>query len=109
MIVSRFRARLRAEAPTHAGSGDDQDRHLTMSPLPIAGRYDTRNSRWLAADRAQARIRPLNSRPIAPTSLCRNVTADRSSFQPRQFLQTKQSQPLPRLHILLPDPAANSP
>ena len=80
-----------------------------MSPLPIAGRYDTRDSRWLAAGRAQARIRPLNSQPIAPTSLCRTIPADRSSFQPRQFFQTKQSQRLPRLHILLPDPVANSP
>jgi hypothetical protein len=80
-----------------------------MPSLPIDDRYDTRDSHWLAAGRAQARIRPLNSQPIAPPSLSRAVPVARSPRQPRQLLQTKRSQRLRRSHILLPDPAANSP
>jgi hypothetical protein len=80
-----------------------------MSPLPIADRYDARDSRWLAAGRAQARIRPRNSPPIAPTSLCRTVRDARSPLEVPQCLQTKRPQWLRRSPILLPDPAANSP
>jgi hypothetical protein len=36
-----------------------------ISPLPIDHRYDTRDSRWLAARRAQARIGPLRSLSVA--------------------------------------------
>ena len=80
-----------------------------MPSLPIDDLYDTRDSRWLAAGRTQACIRPLNSQPMAPPNLSRTVPAARSPLQPRQFLQTKRSQRLRRSHILLPDPAANSP
>jgi hypothetical protein len=80
-----------------------------MSPLPIDDRYDTRDSRWLAAGPAQARIRSLNSQPTAPPTLSRTVPAARSPLQVRQCHQTKPPQHLRRSYILLPDPAANSP
>ena len=80
-----------------------------MPSLPIDDRYDTHDSRWLAAGRAQARIRPLNPQPVASPNLSRTVPAARSPLQPRQFLQTQRSQRLRRSHILRPDPAANSP
>ena len=44
-----LRARLRAEAPAHTGSGGDQDRHLMMPSPPIDDRSDTRHSRWLVS------------------------------------------------------------
>jgi hypothetical protein len=80
-----------------------------MPPLPINNRYDTRDSRWRAAGQAQARMRPLDSQPVAPPSLSPTARPARSSRQPPQCLRSQRPQRLRRSYILLPDPAANSP
>ena len=41
-----------------------------MPSPPIDDRYDTRHSRWLAAGRAQARIRPLDLQPQSRRKSC---------------------------------------
>jgi hypothetical protein len=104
-----LRARLRAETPAHTGSGGDQDRHLVMPSPPIDRRYDTRHSRWLAAGRAQARTRPLDSQPVAPPIVAHNVPSARLPRRAHPgFAVNRSQQPLPT-HILLPDPATKSP
>src|SRR6202795_4306130 len=47
-----LRARLRAEAPTHTGSGGDQDRYVMMPPPPIDDRPEARYSCWITASSA---------------------------------------------------------
>ena len=68
-----LRARLSAETPTHTSSGSDQDRHIMRPSLPIDHRYDTRNSCWLAARHAQARICTIDSQPVSPPNLSSTV------------------------------------
>ena len=80
-----------------------------MPSLPIEDPHNTRDSRWLAAGRAQARMRPLDSQPVAPPILSRTVPAARSPLQQRHGLQAARPQCLRRSRILLPEPAANSP
>ena len=80
-----------------------------MPSLPIDDRYDTRHSRWLAAGSAQARIRPLDSQPVAPPIVARNVPPAHSPRRAHPgFAANRSQQPL-RSQILLPDPAAKSP
>ena len=71
-----LRARLRAEAPSHAGSGSDQDRHLMMPSPSIHDRSDARHSCWLSAGSAQARIGSLDSPARATNPVA--LRADRS-------------------------------
>ena len=80
-----------------------------MPSLPIDDRYKTRDSHWLATGRDPARIRPLDSQPVAPPILSRTVPAARSPLQQRHGLQAARPQCLRRSRILLPEPAANSP
>ena len=63
--------------PAPAASGN-QDRHLMMPSPPIHDRHDTRHSRWLAAGRNQARIRPLHWPVSAPQIPSYNVRTARS-------------------------------
>ena len=80
-----------------------------MPSPPIDVRYDTRDSRWLAAGHAQARIPPIDSQPVPPSNLFPTVRATRPPLQPRLCLQAKRSQQPLRSHIALPDPALKSP
>ena len=104
-----LRARLRAEAPPHTGSGGAQDRHLMMPSLPIDDRHPARQSCRLSTGSSHACRWPPDCPAIAPTISAHNPSSARSPLQPRPCLQAKSShQPL-RSHILLPDPAAKSP
>jgi hypothetical protein len=46
-------------------------------PPPIEHRYDTCDSRWLAAGRDQARIRPFDSQPVSSSNFSCIAHADR--------------------------------
>jgi hypothetical protein len=80
-----------------------------MPSPPIGHRYDTRHSRWLAAGRAQARIRPSDPQPAPPQNLSATVRTARLPLQLPQCLQLKRPQQPMRSSILLPDPATKSP
>ena len=80
-----------------------------MPSPPIDHRYDTRHSRWLAAGRAQARIRPRDSQPVAPQIVSRNATPAHSRRRAHPGFAANRSQQPPRSQILLPDPATKSP
>ena len=104
-----LRARLRAEAPPHTGSGGDQDRHLMMPSLPIDDRHPARQSCRLSTGSAHACRWPPDCPAIAPPISARDSTL--RSFTPPTTsvqLQAKPSQQPLRSHILRPDPAAKS-
>ena len=82
---------------------------MMLPSLPIDDRYDTRHSRWLVAGRAQARIRPLDSQPVAPPIASRNVPPAQSPQRAHSAFAANRSQQPLRSQILLPDPAAKSP
>ena len=73
-----LRARLRAEAPPHTGTGGDQDRHLMRPSPPIDDRNDHRHSRRLSAGSAHARIAPPDSPAVARPILSRDAQNARS-------------------------------
>ena len=68
-----LRARQRAEAPTHARAGRDQDRHLMMPSPPIDDRTDARHSGRLSPGSTPARIALPDSPAIARPILSRNA------------------------------------
>ena len=104
-----LRARLPAQAPAHADAGANQDRHLMMPLPPSNARCHTRDSRWLAAGRDQARVPPIDPQPVSSSNLPRIARAARSPLQPRRRLQPKRPQQPMRSNILLPDPPTKSP
>ena len=81
-----LRARLPAEAPPHARSGSDQDRHLMTPSPPIDDRSDARHSRWLSASNALARAASLNSQPGPPPILSHTVQPANPPLRAHQSL-----------------------
>src|SRR5712675_2159420 len=104
-----LRARLRAQAPPHTGTGADQDRHIMRPSPPINDRSDERNSGRLLADSAHARISVRDSPPIARPILSRHAQIARSHRRTHPCLAENRSpQPL-RSSLLEPELAAKSP
>jgi hypothetical protein len=104
-----LRAWLPAKTPAHTGSGRHQDRHLMMPLPPSNVRYHTRDSRWRAAGRDQARVPVIDSQPVSSLNLSRIAHADRPPLPSRPCFQPKQPQQPMRSTILLHDPATKSP
>ena len=63
-----LRAWLSAEAPPHARSGTNQNRHLMMPSPPIDHSYGHCHPRWLATGHAQVRIRALTGPANGPAN-----------------------------------------
>jgi hypothetical protein len=104
-----LRARLRAQAPPHTGTGADQARHIMRPAPPINDRSDERHSGRLSADSAHARIGVRDSPPVAPPILSRHAQNARSYRRTRlRVAEARPSQPL-RSSLLKPEPAAKSP
>jgi hypothetical protein len=80
-----------------------------MPSPPIDDHYDTCHSRWLAAGRAQARIPPVDSQPVAPPSVSRNVQPARPPRRAHACFATNRSQQPLRSNLINPKPAAKSP
>ena len=75
---------------------------------PINDRYDTCHSRWLAAGRAQARIRLRDSQPAALPIVSRKLQPARSPRRAHPgFTPTRSQQPRP--NPIKPNPVAKSP
>jgi hypothetical protein len=104
-----LRAWLSAEAPPHARSSTNQNRHLMMPSPPIDHSYDTCHPRWLATGHDQVRIRALDGPVMVPQIPSCNVTTT-CSPQCDHPRSAPNQPPQPLLFDLFkPSPSAKSP
>jgi hypothetical protein len=104
-----LRAWLSAEAPPHARSSTNQNRHLMMPSPPIHNCHDTRYSCWLATGHDQVRIGALDWPVMVPQIPSCNVTTTCSPQcdHPR-FAPNQPRQPL-LFNLFKPNPTTKSP
>ena len=99
---------MRAQAPAHAASGSNQDRHVMMPSSAIDARPDTRSSCRLSAGSDQARITTSDSPALPPPIPSRHAQIARSHrrIQPRSAA-SRSRQPL-QSSLSKPEPTAKS-
>src|SRR5258708_6197988 len=104
-----LRARLRAEAPTHACADRDQHRHLMMPSPSIEDRSDVRHSCWLSSGSAPTSLGPPDRPAIAPQIFWRNLRSACSPRHARPRFKATQSDRPPRFNVPDTHAAAKSP
>jgi Putative transposase/Transposase zinc-binding domain len=106
---SRLRARLPAEAPSHAGVSGDQDRHLMMPVIVDPPPTETPHGGRLSPGSTSACAGPQDWPLIAPQILSSNVQSARSYRHPRQSFEPKPPHRWVRIIFPITHAGAKSP